>query len=542
MRKYALVVARVAMSLALAAGVSGCGSSQTPTKAAAGGQSSSSTLVFASNQEPASLNVISMLSVNAGEIDAQIFDNLDYLNKAMAPVPGLATSWTSTPNAETWTLTLKQGVQFSNGKPFNATTVQQYFNLLMHPVKGLVLGGTPSQIQPYLAGVKVLGPYKVQILLKKPLPDFMVLMTSPNMGIPYPPAVAANPTGFGQKPIGSGPYVFTSWIHGSKITLTANPKYRWGSKAYFGTTGPAKIKTLVFRFIPNAVSRLDALRSGQVQFVDLLPFAEVKSVRRSTEFKVAGYIIPGMPQMNYMNISVAPTNDINVRKAIEYAVNKNAIIKDVYFGMTIPAYGPLSEAFKGAYDPALRKLYPFNPKKAEQILSADGWKLGAGGVRYKNGKPLAVQIVENVGWNDWVYLMQSELNSVGFKASVVSTEGASNTAALASCKYSMPAMGDVFSTPTVMSEDWLWTPKNHAAFAGICGEDPKLNAMLTQATSQVNLAKQNQELKTIQMYIMQKAYEVPIFELEFYTAYAKNLKGFVVDGTGYYKYFLGAKY
>lgn len=513
----------------------GCGG------AANGPSSTPTTMVFASNQEPAGLDPISANSVNSLDIDAQIFDNLVYLASDLKPVPGLATSWTSTPDDKTYTLQLKHGVQFSNGKPLNAQTLVQYFNLLISPPKGLVLGGSTAPVAAYLQSVKALGSYAIQISLKQPVPDFMTMLTDPGLGIPYPAAVAADPKGFGQNPIGSGPYTFVNWQHGNSVTLKANPNYHWGSQQFFGTTGPAKIKTLVYRFIPNSQSRLDALRSGQVQFVDLLPFSEVTSVRKDTHFQVQGYIIPGLPQMNYMNISVAPTNDINVRRAVEYAVNKNAIIKDVYFGMTVPAYGPLSKVFP-EFNPALESMYSFDPAKAEQILAADGWKVGANGVRYKNGKPLSVVVVENKGWNQWVYLMQSELNAVGFNATVLTTEGASNTAAIASCKYALPAMGDVFASASQMGRDWIWTPTNKPAYDGMCGEDPTLNAMIQNATTELNPAVRTQDWKNVQTYIMQKAYEVPIFELEFYTAFAKNLTGFKVDGTGYYKYFVSASY
>jgi peptide/nickel transport system substrate-binding protein len=210
----------------------------------------------------------------------------------------------------------------------------------------------------------------------------------------------------------------------------------------------------------------------------------------------------------------------------------------VYFDLVEPAYGPLSRAFP-EYDSAIEKLYSYDPDKARALLDEAGWVPGADGIREKDGKRLEVTIVENKSWNDWVYLLQANLQEVGFDAKVLTTQGPSNTEAISSGKYQVPAMGDVFTAASQMTRDW--ESKGYGTFpSGHFWPDKTLDTMLYDAQSELDQAKRKEKYSKIQFYIMENALMVPIFELYFYAAHAKNLKGFVVDGSGFYKWFAGA--
>jgi peptide/nickel transport system substrate-binding protein len=153
-----------------------------------------------------------------------------------------------------------------------------------------------------------------------------------------------------------------------------------------------------------------------------------------------------------------------------------------------------------------------------------------------------VTIVENKSWNDWVYVLQANLQAIGFDAKVLTTQGPSNTEAIVSGKYQVPAMGDVFAAASQMTRDWSMEgygtfPSGHF-LKGAEGE--KLEAMLKAVETELDPAKRKQMFSDIQMYIMENALMVPIFELYFYAAHSSNLKSFIVDGTGFYKYFASA--
>jgi peptide/nickel transport system substrate-binding protein len=492
-------------------------------------------LVFSGNQEPASIDVVTMSgNVNERQVAGQIFETLVYIDQSQTVYPGLALSWERSDDATVWTFELVQNAKWHDGAPFNAQSVVDYFTYVRD--NGTV-GTGPGQLKPVIGSAEALGDYTVQLTLTAPRPDLLVELADPGMGIGNIANLEALGADAGFNPVGTGPFKFREWIRGSEIILERNPDWTWGSPM-FQLDGPSLIEELVFRFTPEAQTRLATLEAGEVDFVDLLPFQDVARVRDSGQFAVTGFLLPGMPQMNYMHTGLAPTDDINVRKAIIYATDKQGIIDSVYFGMVEPAYGPLSRAFP-EYDPALEEMYSYDPERAMQLLDEAGWEMGPDGVRVKDGERLAVTIVENKSWNDWVYVLQANLQAVGFDAQVLTTQGPSNTEAIVSGKYQLPAMGDVFATASQMTRDWH--SEGFGTFpSGHFLQSAELDGMLKAAETELDPETRKQMYSDIQMYIMENALMVPIFELYFYAAHSTNLKGFIVDGTGFYKYFASA--
>jgi len=473
-------------------------------------------------------------NVNEREVTAQIFETLVYIDQSQTVYPGLATEWQRSDDATEWTFTLAEGVKWHDGRAFSAQDVVDYFEYVRDAD---AVGTGPGQIKQVIGTAEALDDKTVKLTLTAPRPDFLTELADPGLAIGNIANLKERGEDAGFNPVGTGPFKFKDWVRGSEIVLERNPDWTWGSPM-FKLDGPALLEELVFRFIPEAQTRMATLEAGEVDFVDLLPFQDVARVREDSRFAVTGFLLPGMPQMNYMNTELAPTNELNVRKAIIYATDKQGIIESVYFNMVEPAYGPISRAFP-EYEPALESMYSYDPEMAMQLLDEAGWTMGPDGVRTKDGQRLEVTIVENKSWNDWVYVLQANLQAVGFDAEVLTTQGPSNTEAIVSGKYQVPAMGDVFAAASQMTRDWH--SEGYGTFPSghfLRGEEgAKLDAMLKTAETELDPAKRKQLYSDIQKYIMENALMVPIFELYFYAAHSNGLKNFVVDGTGYYKYF-----
>lgn len=498
------------------------------------------TLVFAGNQEPASIDPTLMSgNVNEREVAAQIFETLVYIDQDQVIHPGLATAWESSDDKKTWTFTIVEGANFHNGDPVDAAAVAAQFEFVRNNTD--LVGGAWSGLKGALDGTVVADDGRVVLTLNRSLPDLLIDLANPGFGISNIAYIERVGSQAGFEPIGSGPFMFDEWVTGSHIDLVRNPDWTWGSEAFFGTSGPATLERVTFRFIPEAQTRLATLETGETDFIDLVPFADVQRMRDNPNYSITGLLLPGMPQMNYMHTQLSPTNDILVRKAILHAVDKQTIADVVYFGLVEPAYGPLSAAFP-EYDPTLEALYPFDPELAMQLLDEAGWIDSNGdGIREKDGETLAVTLVENKSWNDWVYIMQGFLQDVGFDAEVLTTQGPSNTAAIASGEHALPAMGDVFATPVAMRRDWH--SEGYGTFpSGHWWQEPELDALLEAAETETDLDVRTDLFVQIQRYIMENALMVPIFELYFYAAHDPNLRGFAIDGTGFYKYFAGASF
>jgi peptide/nickel transport system substrate-binding protein len=335
--------------------------------------------------------------------------------------------------------------------------------------------------------------------------------------------------------MGSGPFKFVDWQQGVQIELERNPDWTWGNPDVMGTAGPAKLDKLTFKYLNDPQTRTAAVEAGDVQFIDLVPFQNLGSLRTNDKLTTLGIPLPGLPQGNWMNTQIAPFNDLAVRQAAQYAVDRKAIINTVYFDLVQPAYGPLTPDFQ-EYDPAVETMYPYDPEKAKSLLDGAGWVVDeATGLRKKDGKELTVRILENRGWNDWVTVLQDQLRNVGFDAQVVTEEGGGYYAAAGSQKFEMPAMGSIDTNPVqVMSYS---TAANLAGGVNGFGKDPKIEEMYTAALGEVDPAKRTALIKEWQDYVMQQSYWMSIFEFQFFSAFDKNVEGLKVDGTGFYKYF-----
>lgn len=501
-------------------------------------QEAGGSIVFAGNQEPASIDPTLMSgNVNEREVAAQIFDTLVYVDQAQIVHHGLATEWSSSDDKTVWTFEIVEGATFHNGDPLDAEAVAAQFEFVR--TNEVMLGGTWSGLKPVIESAEVSGENSVVLTLSEPRPDLLIELADPGFGISNIAYIEEVGQDAGFEPVGSGPFMFDEWVTGSHITLVRNPDWTWGPVAMFGTSGPAYLDELTFRFIPEAQTRLATLETGETDFIDLVPFADVQRMLDNPQFTITRFLLPGMPQMNYMNTRISPTDELLVRRAINYAIDKQAIVDTVYFGLVEPAYGPLSAAFP-EYDPSLEEMYGYDPDMAGELLEEAGWTDSNGdGIREKDGEALSVTIVENKSWNDWVYIMQGYLQEVGFDANVLTTQGPSNTAAIASGDHELPSMGDVFASATLMTRDWH--SSGYGTFpSGHFWDEPELDRMLESAEGETDTDKRTEMYHEIQQYIMENALMVPIFELYFYAAHSNGLTGFAVDGTGYYKYFAGA--
>lgn len=193
-----------------------------------------------------------------------------------------------------------------------------------------------------------------------------------------------NTADYMQLPVGAGPFRYTKWIRGDRVEMEANPYY---------FRGEPKLKKLIFRNIPSAQSTAIAMQTGEI---DLWPGAAldeanlVKDVPALNRIVLAGV----RPAMLLFNTTSPMVGDIRVRNALRLALNRASIIQRSYRGGA-----ELDESIVSKNDPAYARIaaVPYDVAKAEALLDAAGWKVGAGGVRMKDGQPLKVALVGGSG-------------------------------------------------------------------------------------------------------------------------------------------------
>ena len=275
-------------------------------------------------------------------------------------LPMLATSWEAINNT-TWVFHLRKGVKFHNGEDFDAEAVKYSIDRVLNPA-------TKSRIRwafTFIERVDILDSHTVKIITKEPAPTLIINL---GFGMPIVPPKYFKEKGdiyVSTHPVGTGPYKFVRWIKDQEIVFEANEDY-WA--------GPPNVKTVVFKPIPEDSTRVAALIGGDVDIAKKIPFHLVPMVNKS---KRAGVLVASSALSINIHLDTrkpGPLQDKRVRQAINYAVDKEAIIKNLLEGYAKPLAGPLTPSHFG-HNPNL-KPYPYDPEKAKALLKEAGYDDG----------------------------------------------------------------------------------------------------------------------------------------------------------------------
>lgn len=480
-------------------------------------------------------------------VQLQILEGLILEDDQLQIRDQLADKWEANADSTEWTFHLKSGVKFQDGDPFNAAAVKKHFDFITSDPPA----ATAATLRDDIAKVDVVDDSTVKFTLKGPRPFFLQdLAESPASLIYSPKTVDRSNQDRLRNIAGTGPFMIKEWLGDRDLMLQANPDYNWAS-SYFTSKGPSKIKTLHILNAADTDTRLASLEAGETNFVTLVPEAQVARLKKDANFNIVGKLVPGMPQMNYIDVHTPPMDNLLVRQAVNYATNKEEINQLVYYGLAEPAYGPLSKA-NLEFNPAVKDMYPFDLQKAMDLLKQAGWwddnKDGIAESHnvkgYTDGSPLEVTIVRGRSWQQYSDVWAAQLGLAGFKPKVLMIVGA-NLKDWGGCINQLPANGDVFANSLVgMQRDWNKDQCQGGAMNYSCSCDtdlqPPIDAALEKAAAATTMEARKAALGELQKYIMDQALEVPIYELYWFAGMTSSLKGVKTDGTGFYYYFYDA--
>lgn len=246
-----------------------------------------------------------------------IYDQLVRVNSAGTGVdPDLAESWTINKDGTVYTFNLRPGVKFTNGMPVTAADVIWSLNRAFKSANwSFLFPGVKSITSP--------SPSQVVITLKTPDTALLAKLGLYGCSILPEKVFKGAPESKFDHPIGSGPFTLSSWTQGKKEVLTANPHY-W-EKPY------PYLSKVILENIPDDNTRVLLARSGQADVVTEVPYSQVAALQHDSSLITKTYTV-GRVDMILMNTKVKPFNDINVRKAINYAINREALIKTILYG------------------------------------------------------------------------------------------------------------------------------------------------------------------------------------------------------------------
>jgi peptide/nickel transport system substrate-binding protein len=363
------------------------GTSSTQESAPAAGNESL-TVAFAA--EPASLD---FSTADGSAIPELLLDNVyETLVRLDAStgeiVPGLATSWEVSDDGTTYDFLLEEGVTFSNGDTFDANSVKASIEYVKSDA------WTTNRKVPMLAveRVEVVDEQHVRVFLNNPSRHWLFAMTTRIGSMFTTNALDSLAT----EAIGTGPYTVGTWNRGDSIQLVRRDDY-WSDLPYY--------ETVTFRYFNDASAMSNGLLSGEVDVISRFETPEAISQFEGDEFQ----IIVGTSNAEAvlaMNNTKEPTNDLRVRQAIRYAIDKEAVAEAVWAG-----YGALIGAMVPPHDPWYEDLtgdYPYDPDRARELLEE------AGAV----GATLSYRIPSQPYASKAAQVVQSNLNEVGLNAEI----------------------------------------------------------------------------------------------------------------------------
>lgn len=300
-------------------------------------------------------------------VTVQIFDYLFTSDPETLEVgPELATGFKVIDDT-TWELTLRKGVKFTNGEPFNAEVVKYCFERVLNTERKLY--DQPTW-KPVIKGIEVVDDFTVRLLTHKPYPVLISKLAQESAMIP-PKYVEEKGDGhFGEHPVGTGPYKLVKWSRGEEIILEVNDDY-WGPKP--------SIKKIHYRIIPEPAVATAELITGGIDVVgrlDVDQVATIQKAKRCAIFKSPSSRIHFVQMDGDGRGGSTPLQKLEVRRAIYHAINREEIVKEVKKGFGRVAYGPIPFMMFG-HDPAIKAEEPkHDPEKAKALLAKAGYSSG----------------------------------------------------------------------------------------------------------------------------------------------------------------------
>ncbi len=328
-------------------------------------------------QSPVTLDPARPNDIYGRTIANQLFDGLVQFDGVLAIRPAIAETWTASRDGLVWTFNLKKGVKFHNGREVTAEDVVYSFTRIVDPrtksagaplfmkIKGAreFAEGRANRVE----GLVALDPHTLQITLAESQTPFVSSLAVGFAKVVPREVVEKLGEDFGRRPVGTGPFKFVEWIRDKQIVLAANPDY---------FEGPPNLDRLEYRiFNGNALDDM----FGDFQRGNLedsgIPARERPRLINGRKYQFVRR--PGLG-ISFLGINTTqkPLDDPRVRQAINYAIDRRSIMREIYQDQYLPGVGILPPGTYG-YDPKLVG-YPYNPKKATELLAEAGYPGGKG--------------------------------------------------------------------------------------------------------------------------------------------------------------------
>jgi peptide/nickel transport system substrate-binding protein len=306
--------------------------------------------------EPRDLDPQNFSESTSHSILLHVHNTLYELNKELIPVPALAESYELSEDQLTWTFKLKSGINFQDGTPFTAEAVKAIVDKSIGPEPPTRASFMPAAD---LDSATAIDDYTVEIKTKRPIGPFLYMLSGPAWSINSPAAYEKYGEEATKNPVGTGAYQFVEWKPGEYLVLERNPDY-WREEPFYDR--------LEYYFVPEDATRVALLESGDLDVITNVPPTELPRLEEDPDLDVE---IVELNRILYIAINnlLPYLDDPRVRQAMNYAVDKQAIIDSIVGGLGEVANSPVPRLTFGHVPVG---EYPYDPDKARSLLAEAG--------------------------------------------------------------------------------------------------------------------------------------------------------------------------
>lgn len=470
------------------------------------------TLVIASGTDIENTNIHVVTSSPSFSVLEHIYEPLFNMTAEGELEPLLAESITATSD-NTYVIELKQGISFTDGTPFNADAVKANLDWVLDADNGgafrflLVVAGEP-------AAVEVVDEYTVQITTAIPFAPLPAHLSHGALAMVSPAALEQGAEYLASNAIGTGPYVLANWARAEEVVLQRNEDY-WGE-------APA-IDTVVFRVVQEDGARIIEIEAGTVDVAVRVPPADIPRLQANPDIDLV--ITPGLRTIYvFLNVTEPPFDDVRVRQAVNYAVDKEAMVESLFEGAALVSQAPFAPPIFGyaAQEPYARDL-----DRARELLAEAGVEPGTEVVMYHpTGRYIQDALVADA--------IRSQLREAGLEVELRTLEWPQYVPYVRAPKpdndvqFAMLGWG----VPT-MDADYALYALFHSSeappgFNGAFYDNPEVDALLEAGRSTLDLAERQAAYSEAISIIWEDAPWLFLYSEIQVTAIRKNVSGFIV--------------
>ncbi|MFB4213878.1 ABC transporter substrate-binding protein [Shouchella sp. JSM 1781072] len=340
-------------------------------------QADGGTLIFARGGDSQGLDPGAVTDGESSRVTKQIYETLiEFDEDSFELTEGLATSWEPSEDGLNYVFTLREGVTFHDGTPFNADAVKLNFERwadenheyafkedgYTYSVYGTLFGLGDEHV---IDEINVINDYEVEFVLNEPLGAFLQNVAASYFGIISPAALEEHGANIDENPVGTGPFEFVSWQRDSSIVLEKNENY-WEE-------GLPHLNGVTFSVIGDNSARLSSLLSGDIDIMDGLSPDDISQIEGADGYEVFERVPNNVGYLGF-NTEVEPFDDPLVRQAFNHAINKEDLITAVYGGQATTAVNAIPEDYLGHNDEI--EDYEYDLDLAQELLAEAGLEDG----------------------------------------------------------------------------------------------------------------------------------------------------------------------